>query len=208
MGISSSNTTTQQHNNTTTQQHNNTTTQQHNNTTTQQHNNTTTQQHNNRGGVVIVARRLRKPQATWQRLRPHPCCHPQELWMDVLWESKDRRDCVHQCSKTKGNFFFYVTDIPYSTRTIRGNNSIPWCQWEHLLEDLTKYLRVRSAGLKLFIVSLDNPQCCFCIGCLLSLDNIWAKMCVIRDIFVLSYSFWLVPYSSGHKNHRGIRTAH
>jgi hypothetical protein len=55
------------------------------------------------------------------------------------------------------DIFFYVTDIPNSMRTIRGNNLIPWCQWEHLLEDLIKYLRVRSAGLKLFIVSLYNP---------------------------------------------------
>jgi hypothetical protein len=94
------NTTTQQHNHTTTQQHNNTTTQQHNNTTTQQHNNTTTQQHNNQGGVVVITRRPRKPQAMWQRWRPHPRCRPQKLWMDVLWDSKDRRDRVRQCSKT------------------------------------------------------------------------------------------------------------
>ncbi len=52
------------------------------------------------GALVVVARRPRKPQATWQRWRPHPHCRPQELWMDVLWESEDRRDCVHQCSNT------------------------------------------------------------------------------------------------------------
>jgi hypothetical protein len=31
------------------------------------------------------------------------------------------------CSKKLRDIFFYVTDIPNSTRTIRDNNLIPWC---------------------------------------------------------------------------------
>jgi hypothetical protein len=34
---------------------------------------------------------------------------------------------VHVCQK-KIHIFFYATDIPHSTRTIRGTNLIQWCQ--------------------------------------------------------------------------------
>ena len=50
-------------------------------------------------------------------------------------------------------------------------------------------LRVRSAGLKVFMVSIDDLVCQLCIGCSLSLSNNGTKLCVITDIFVLSYSF-------------------
>jgi hypothetical protein len=51
-------------------------------------------------------------------------------------------------------------------------------------------LRVRSAGLKVFMVSSDYLVCQLCIGCSLSLSNNGTKLCVITDIlFVLSYSF-------------------
>jgi len=57
-------------------------------------------------------------------------------------------------------------------------------------------LRVRAAGLKVFMVSIDDLVCQLCIGCSLSLSNNGTKLCVITDIFVLSYSFWLVPNMS------------
>jgi hypothetical protein len=46
-------------------------------------------------------------------------------------------------------------------------------------------LRVRAAGLKVFMVSIDDLVCQLCIGCSLSLS----KLCIITDIFGLSYSF-------------------
>jgi len=52
-----------------------------------------------------------------------------------------------------------------------------------------KGLRVRGAGLKLFMVSIDNLVCQLCIGCSLSLINKGTKLCVITDIFGTSYSF-------------------
>ncbi len=100
------------------------------------------------------------------------------------------------CSRKIRDIFFYVTDIPYSMCTIRGTNLIPWCYWAHLWEDLFKYFRVRAAGLKLFIVSFDSLQCCFCIGCSLSLNNNGAKMSVHKGHFCTSYSFWLVRYTA------------
>ena len=48
-------------------------------------------------------------------------------------------------------------------------------------------LRVGAAGLKVFLVSIDDRVCQLCIGCSLSLSNIGTKLCVITDIFVLSY---------------------
>ena len=95
-------------------------------------------------------------------------------------------------SKILTDIFFYVRDIPQSTRTISEYNLIKWCQWEHLLDRILKGLRVRGAGLKLFMVSIDDLVCRLCIGCSLSLSNNGTKLCVITDIFVLSYSFWLV----------------
>jgi hypothetical protein len=95
-------------------------------------------------------------------------------------------------SKILTDILFYVRDIPQSTRTIRGTNLIKWCQWEHLLDRILKGLRVRGAGLKLFMVSIDDLVCQLCIGCSLSLINKGTKLCVITDIFGTSYSFWLV----------------
>jgi len=48
-------------------------------------------------------------------------------------------------------------------------------------------LRVRGAGLKVFMVSIDDLVCQLCIGCSLSLSNNGTKLCVITDIFGLSY---------------------
>jgi hypothetical protein len=50
-------------------------------------------------------------------------------------------------------------------------------------------LRVRAAGLKLFIVSINDLQCRLCIGDSLRLNNNGAKLCMLTDIFVTSYSF-------------------
>jgi hypothetical protein len=50
-------------------------------------------------------------------------------------------------------------------------------------------LRVLAAGLKLFMVSIDDLVYQLCIGCSLSLSNIGTKLCIITDILVLSYSF-------------------
>ncbi len=41
-------------------------------------------------------------------------------------------------------------------------------------------------------MSIDNLQSCLCIGGSLHLNKNGAKMCFITDIFVLTYSFWLV----------------
>ena len=96
-------------------------------------------------------------------------------------------------SKILTDIFFYVRDIPQSTRTISEYNLIKWCQWDHLLDRILMGLRVRAAGLKLFMVSIKDLVCQLCIGCSLSLSNNGTKLCVITDIFGLSYSFWLVP---------------
>jgi hypothetical protein len=65
-------------------------------------------------------------------------------------------------SKILTDIFFYVRDIPQSTRTISEYNLIKWCQWEHLLDRILKGLRVRGAGLKLFMVSTI-----WCVDCAL-----------------------------------------
>ena len=101
-------------------------------------------------------------------------------------------------SKILTDILFYVRDIPQSTRTICEYNLIKWCQWEHLLDRILKGLRVRGAGLKLFMVSINDLVCRLCIGCSLSLSNNGTKLYVITDIFVLSYSFWLVLVSTLH----------
>jgi hypothetical protein len=69
------------------------------------------------------------------------------------------------------------------------HNLIKCCMGDDLLEGLLKGLRVRAAGLKLFMVSIDDLQCCLCIGGSLHLSNNGAKMCFITDIFMLTYSF-------------------
>ncbi len=180
----------------TTQQHNNTTTQQHNNTTTQQHKNTTTQQ----------PRRPRKPQAPWWQWRPHPSPEnnydggstAKEVGEVRNVRCEDRRGArslsvfCQRLVKNIRDIFFYVIDIPYSTRTIRGTNLIQRCQWDHLLEGILKGVCIWAAGLKLSIVSTDGLLCRFCIGCSLSLNYNGTKLCILRDIFGPSYSFWLV----------------
>ncbi len=86
------------------------------------------------------------------------------------------------------DIFFYVIDIPYSMRTIRGTNLIQRCQWNHLLEGVLKGV-CGVAGLNPSIVSTDGLLCRFCIGCSLSLNYNGTKLCIIRDIFGPSYSF-------------------
>jgi hypothetical protein len=103
------------------------------------------------------------------------------------------------CSRKLTAILFYVRDIPLSTRTISEYNLIKWCRWDHLLDRILMGLRVRAAGLKVFMVSIDDLVCQLCIGCSLSLSNNGTKLCVITDIFVLSYSFWLVQWDSQKK---------
>ncbi len=96
--------------------------------------------------------------------------------------------CVSACvSNILTDIYFYVTDIPHSTCTISEHNLIKWCQRVHLLDRILSGLRVRAAGLKLFMVSIDNLVCQLCIGCFLSLSNNGTKLSVITDIIVLSY---------------------
>ena len=96
------------------------------------------------------------------------------------------------CSRKLSDIFFYRTDIPHSTHTISEHNLIKWCQWEHLLDQILKGLRVRGAGLKLSIGSMDDLLCCWCMGCYAWLNNNGTKLAFLSDIFVLTYSFWLV----------------
>ena len=51
-------------------------------------------------------------------------------------------------------------------------------------------LRVWSAGLKVFMVSINNLVCQLCIGCSLSLSNNGTKLCVITDISALIVFDW------------------
>jgi hypothetical protein len=92
-------------------------------------------------------------------------------------------------SKILTDIYFYVTDIPHSMCTLSEHNLIKWFQLDHLLEGIFKGLRVRAPGLKLFMVSIDDLVCQWCIGCSLSLSNNGTKLCVITDIFTLTYSF-------------------
>ena len=96
-------------------------------------------------------------------------------------------------AKILTDIFFYVTDIPNSTCTISEYNLIKQCWWQHLLEGILKGFRVWAAGLKLFTVFTDDLLCRWCIGRSLWLQYKWAKLALITDIFVLTYSFWLVP---------------
>jgi hypothetical protein len=50
-------------------------------------------------------------------------------------------------------------------------------------------LRVRAAGLKVFMVSINDLVCQLCTGALCPLAIRGQKLCVITDIIVLSYSF-------------------
>ena len=95
-------------------------------------------------------------------------------------------------SRKLTDILFYMRDIPLSTRTISEYNLIKWCQWDHLLDRILIGLRVRATGLKVFMVSINDLVCQLCIGCSLSLSNNGTKLCIITDILVLSYSFWLV----------------
>jgi len=100
--------------------------------------------------------------------------------------------CVSACvSKILTDIYFYVTDIPHSTRTLSEHNLIKWCQSQrdHLLDQILNGLRVWAAGLKLFMVSINDQVYQLCIGCSFSLSNNGTKLSVITDIFVLSYSF-------------------
>jgi hypothetical protein len=109
-----------------TQQHNNTTTQQHNNTTTQQHNNTTTEE-------VVQA-------ASAVATIPHPENNydggstAKEVGEVHNVRCEDRRGArslsvfCQRLVKNMRDIFFYVIDIPYSTRTIRRTNLIQRCQ--------------------------------------------------------------------------------
>ncbi len=83
----------------------------------------------------------------------------------------------------------------FSSRKLR-HNLIKWCLWEHLLDQILKGLRVRGAGLKLSIGSIDDLLCCWCIECYAWLNNNGTKVAFLSDIFVLTYSFWLVPNST------------
>ena len=104
------------------------------------------------------------------------------------------------CSRKLSDIFFYRTDIPHSTHTISEHNLIKWCQWEHLLDQILKGLRVRGAGLKLSIGSMDDLLCCWCMRCYAWLNNNGTKLAFLSDIFVLTYSFWLVPKLLRTKN--------
>ncbi len=87
--------------------------------------------------------------------------------------------------------FFFLRDkhTTFYGRLHVLSQSDKCCREDDLLEGLLKGLRVRAAELKLFIVSIDDLQCCLCIGGSLHLNNNGAKMCFITDIFELTYSF-------------------
>jgi hypothetical protein len=87
-----------------------------------------------------------------------------------------------------------------TNKEISEYNLIKWCQWDHLIDRILMGLRVRAAGLKVFMVSIKDLVCQLCIGCSLSLSNNGTMLCVITDIFGLSYSFWLVPRLAEDKN--------
>ncbi len=99
-------------------------------------------------------------------------------------------------------FSFYATNIPRSTVDYKyyicEHNLIKCCRGDDLLEGLLKGLRVSTAGLKLFIVSIDDLQCCLCIGGSLHLNNNGAKMCFITDIFVLT------QFLTGKEQHTSV----
>ena len=118
--------------------------------------------------------------------------------LDIRWESclNFGYDMRRICSRKLTDILFYVWDIPQSTRTISEYNLKKWCQWDHLVVRILMGLRVRAAGLKVFMVSIKDLVCQLCIGCSLSLSNNGTKLCIITDIFGLSYSFWLVPVAS------------
>ncbi len=166
----------------TTQQHNNTTTQ-----TTQQHNNTTTEEAAQAASAVAT---MARPENNYDggstaekvgevhNVRCEDRRGAQSLSVFCQRLVKDIRD-----------IYFYVIDIPYSMRTIRGTNLIQRCHWYHLLEGILKGVCIWAAGLNLSILSIDGLLCRFCIGCSLSLNYNGTKLCVIRDIFGPSYRF-------------------
>ena len=99
------------------------------------------------------------------------------------------------CSRKLSDIFFYRPDIPRSTLTISEHNYIKWCHWVHRLDLIPKGLWVRGAGLKLFIVSMNNLLTCLCTGYYVWLNNDGAKLGMLSDIIVLTYSFRLVLMS-------------
>jgi len=107
------------------------------------------------------------------------------------------------CSRKLTDILFYVRDIPQSTQTISEYNLIKWCQWDHLLDQILMGLRVWAAGLKVFMVSIDNLVCQLCIGCSLSLSNTSQKLhchigwhCLIRIVFFSRRHQRLIPGAS------------
>jgi hypothetical protein len=99
--------------------------------------------------------------------------------------------------KKLSNIFSYRPAIPHSTHTMSEHKLIKWFYWVHQWDRIPKGLRVRGAGLKLFIVSMNDLLSRLCIGYYVWLNNYGAKLAIIGNIFVLTYSFWLVLVSSG-----------
>ncbi len=91
---------------------------------------------------AVVVRRPRKPQAQWQRWRPHPRRENNDDGGSTAEEvgevrnvrCEDRRGArsvsvfCQRLVKNVRDIFFYVIDIPYFPRTIRGTNLIQRCQ--------------------------------------------------------------------------------
>ncbi len=109
---------------------------------------------------------------------------------DVLFLRSSNRNSTCSARRNVSYLFLFLRD-KHTTfygrlRVICEHNLIKCCRGDDLLEGLLKGLRVRAAGLKLFLVSIDDLQCCLCIGGSLPLNNNGAKMCFITDIFVLT----------------------
>ena len=81
-------------------------------------------------------------------------------------------------------YLTYVTKILTHFTFTMWYQSLKWCQRDPLLEGNLEGLRVRAAGLKLFIVSIYYLACHLCIGCSLPLSNYRTKLCVITDMLV------------------------
>ena len=120
----------------------------------------------------------------------------------MRWLFCVRTDGLLRCAgdfeaKKITDIFFYVQNIPISTRIHGRSLCRKRCLGDLLLRCFLDWLMSCRAGLKLFRTSLRGLQCHIGPSSMLSRHYTGAKSGKITDIIVIFHEFWLVPYHIG-----------
>jgi hypothetical protein len=116
----------------------------------------------------------------------------------MRWLFCVRTDGLLRCAgdfeaKKITDIFFYVQNIPISTRIHGRSLCRKRCLGDLLLRCFLDWLMSCRAGLKLFRTSLRGLQCHIGPSSMLSRHYTGAKSGKITDIIVIFHEFWLVP---------------